>query len=533
MRKIWEDLYPEGVDYSMKIPSLSLYEILEQTAQCYPRRLAVIDGNQEMTYEELKKSVDFLAGSMHSSGFMKGERVALMLPNCLEYIIAFYAIQRLGGIVVQVNPLYKDSELEFILSDSDTTWFVGQSLQIGKLKRMGLDEKLAIIISDSPGENGLYHRIKEKIKQLPYLSIDAAEDVAVLQYTGGTTGRSKGVMLTHDNVFANVYQDLKFTSKVLNLQQSREIMLGLIPLYHVYGMGRMNGAIYFASTYIAVPEFHIETIIAILRKYRPTIFPAVPTMYIALLNDPRLKKEDVSSLKYCSSGSASLPVEVIQQFERKLGVHIYEGFGMTETSPTTHRNPGVGKRKPGSVGIPYPCTDAKIVDAETGTTEMPLGGAGELIVKGPQIMKGYWKRQEETKKALRNGWLYTGDLATMDEDGYFYIVGRKKDLIIASGFNIYPVEVEDVLYQHPSVAEVCVFGIPDSYRGETVKAVIVLKEEEEATEQDMHDWCRERLTPYKVPRSFEFLKQLPKTSVGKVLRRVLVEQERLKMDAKV
>ncbi|MDN4522996.1 long-chain-fatty-acid--CoA ligase [Fictibacillus fluitans] len=533
MRKIWEDHYPEGVDYSMKIPSLSLYEILEQTAECYPHRLAVIDGIQEVTYVELKESVDFLAGSLHASGFTKGERAALMLPNCLEYIIAFYAIQRLGGIVVQVNPLYKDAELEYIVRDSNTSWFIGQSFQREKLKRMGLVESLSIINTDSAHEDGLYYRIGEKKKHVPQLSIDTADDVSVLQYTGGTTGRSKGVMLTHDNVFANVYQDLQFTSNVLDLKRSSEVMLGLIPLYHVYGMGRMNGAIYFASTYIAVPEFQIETIISILRRYRPTIFPAVPTMYIALLNDPRLKKEDVSSFKYCSSGSASLPVEVIQQFEQKLGIHIYEGYGMTETSPTTHRNPGTWKRKPGSVGIPYPLTDAKIVDAETGTKEMPLGEAGELIVKGPQVMKGYWKRQEETAKALRKGWLYTGDLAIMDEEGYFYIVGRKKDLIIASGFNIYPVEVEDVLYQHPSVAEVCVFGIPDPYRGESVKAVIVLKKEESATEQEMREWCSERLTPYKVPRSFGFRKQLPKTSVGKVLRRVLVEQERLKMNANV
>lgn len=286
----------------------------------------------------------------------------------------------------------------------------------------------------------------------------------------------------------------------------------------------MNIAVYGATTIICLRRFDANHTLEVIRKYRPTFFPGVPTMYIALLQHPDAETIGLDSFKVCNSGSAPMPVEVMREFERKTGARIIEGYGLSEAAPITHRNPIHGKRKPGSIGLPLPNTDCKVVDLETGTVELPPGEPGELIIKGPQVMKGYWKNQEETAAVLRDGWLYTGDIATMDEEGYFYIVGRKKEMIIASGYNIFPIEVEEVIYQHPAVAEACVFGIPDPYRGETVMAVIVPKNEMPVTEKEIIDWCSARLAKYKVPRSVEFRDRMPKTAVGKILRRSLVEE---------
>lgn len=395
-----------------------------------------------------------------------------MLPNCLEYIIAYYAIHRLGGVVVQVNPLYQPNELDYILRDSEATWFIGHDKQKKKLEQIGLTDEFTIISANNMLENSCYSWSVTGNKDLPEMDINPKEDLAVLQYSGGTTGKSKGVMLTHFNLISNVHQDFTFTANALQLKRPGERMLGLTPLFHVFGNGRLNSSVYAGSTYITLEKFELNKVVDLIRKHRPTIFPGVPTMYIALLNHPDLTADDLSCFKYCSCGSAPLPIEVINQFEEKLGISISEGFGMSETSPTTHRNPVIGQRKPGSIGIPYPNTDAKIVDIDTGIHELPTGQAGELIIKGPQVTKGYWKNLEETATALRDGWLYTGDIARMDEEGYFYIVGRKKDMIIASGYNIYPIEVEDIIYQHPSVEEACVFGVPDKYRGKQSKRLL-------------------------------------------------------------
>lgn len=531
MNRVWHKFYPKGTAYEVEIPPLSVYELLEHSAQKYPTCKAVIDREKELTYAELKKASDCFAASLYNRGFQKGDRVALMLPNCVEYIISYYAIHRLGGVVVQVNPTYQLTELDYILRDSESTWFIGGEEQKKKLKQIGLDDQLTIILAirDKNQEDGLYYWIAEERNELPKLDINPKEDLAVLQYTGGTTGRSKGVMLTHFNLIADAHQDFTYTVNTLKLQSPGERMLGLTPLFHVFGMARLNSAVYFASTYITIEKFKVNEVVDLIRKHRPTIFPGVPTMYNALLNHPDLTAEDLSCFKYCSCGSAPLPVEVIHQFEQKFGIPIFEGFGMTETSPTTHRNPVIGQRKTGSIGIPYPNTDAKIVDLETGTEELPPGQVGELLIKGPQVMKGYWKKPEDTSVALRDGWLYTGDIAMMDEEGYFYIVGRKKEMIIAGGYNIYPVEVEDIIYQHPVVAEACVFGVPDSYLGEKVKAAIVPKKGMRVTEQEIIDWCNERLARYKVPRLIEFKDQLPRTTVGKILRRKLVEEEAEKL----
>lgn len=527
MNKPWTPFYPQNVPYEAEIPLLSLYDLLKNSTERYPNQKAVIDGDQVLTYSELKSASDRFAASLYRKGFKKGDRIAMMLPNCIEYILSFYAIHRLGGVVVQINPMYESSELDYILRDSEAIWFIVHAKQKKKLENIGLHHRLNIILADRnrEEEDSLYDWIEKGTPELPELNIQPEKDLALLQYTGGTTGRSKGVMLTHFNITSNVYQDRLYTAEALQLQESGERLLGLSPLFHVFGMARLNSAIFSAATYITIEKFEINKVVDLIRKYRPTIFPGVPTMYISLLNHPDLTADDLSCFKYCSCGSAPLPVEIINQFKRKFKIPIFEGFGMSETAPTTHRNPVIGKRKVGSIGLPYPNTDAKIVDIETGTSEMPPEQTGELVVKGPQIMKGYWKNPEETSLALRDGWLYTGDIATMDEEGYFFIVGRKKEMIIASGYNIYPVEVEGVLYQHPGIEEACVYGVPDSYSGESVKAAVVPKKGMRVTEDEMIAWCTGKLAKYKVPRSVEIKEQLPKSTVGKILKRVLVEEE--------
>ncbi|MGZ4160931.1 MAG: long-chain-fatty-acid--CoA ligase, partial [Neobacillus sp.] len=345
-----------------------------------------------------------------------------------------------------------------------------------------------------------------------------------LQYTGGTTGRSKGAMLTHRNLLANVIQSYEFFKHEFEI--GKEKVLTVIPLFHVFGMTScMNLSIYTAAESIMLPRFDLEEVLNTIKNEQPTTFPGVPTMYVAITNHPQAEEYGINCIQTCNSGSAPMPIELLRTFERKTGSKILEGYGLSEASPTTHCNPPFAERKPGSVGIGMPSTEYKIVDLATGTQEVPAGELGEVIIKGPQVMKGYWNMPDETAHTLRDGWLYTGDIAKVDEDGYLYIVDRKKDLIIASGFNIYPRDIEEVLYEHPAVQEAVVIGVPDPYRGEDVKAIIVLKAGMEATEQEIIYYCRENLSAYKVPRSAEFRDQLPKTSVGKILRRALRDEE--------
>ncbi|OLO25689.1 long-chain fatty acid--CoA ligase [Alkalihalophilus pseudofirmus] len=529
MKNRWLNYYPENVPETLEIPSVSIYQLLERTTTDYPNQIAVIDEKKEWSYETLKKYTDRFATALHKLGFQKGDKLAIMLPNSVEYIISYYAALRLGGIAVQVNPLYQTSELDYLFENSQARWFVGNDVQRSKLKALPYGDILkTIYVSKETVYEGEHHFYKMIIEtdevDLPEVEIDPKNDVAVLQYTGGTTGRSKGVMLTHFNLIANVHQSFVFSDGFF--ERPGERVLSVTPFFHVYGMtGAMNLTIFAAGTIICMKRFTIEQTIEYMRKYRPTFFPGVPTMYIALLRHPDATEEVLSSMKVCNSGSAPMPVEAMKEFEIKTGSFIVEGYGLSEAAPITHRNPVTGLKKPGSIGIPLPNTESKIVDRETGSMELPPGEVGELIIKGPQVMKGYWNNESETVMALRDGWLYTGDLAKMDEDGYFYIVGRKKDLIIASGYNVYPTEIEDVLYEHPAVSEACVFGVADSYRGETVKAVIVLKENLSLTKTEIIDWCSKRLAVYKVPKEISFRDELPKTAVGKLLRHKLVAEE--------
>jgi long-chain acyl-CoA synthetase len=348
------------------------------------------------------------------------------------------------------------------------------------------------------------------------------QDLAVLQYTGGTTGTPKAAMLTHTNLMVNVAQISAWLHQV---RYGEERVVGLLPFTHSFGLTAcLNWPMSQGAMIILLPRFEIDSLIKAMKKHRPTMLPAVPTLFVALINDPRLPKMDLSSLWGCISGSAPLPLEVRDRFEDLSGCRILEGYGLTEASPVTHLNPVVGPRPPGSMGLPLPGTHARVVDQETGTRELPPGEVGELILQGPQVMRGYWQNPRETGIVLKDGWLYTGDLAKMDAQGYFYIVERKKDLIIAGGYNIYPREVEEVLYQHPQVKEAVALGVPDAYRGETLKVVIVPTDGARLTAQEIQAYCKSRLAVYKVPRIVEFRDQLPKSMVGKVLRRLLREE---------
>src|SRR5581483_7112888 len=364
---------------------------------------------------------------------------------------------------------------------------------------------------------------------LPRVEINAAEDVAVLQYTGGTTGTPKGAMLTHRNLFSNTVQAYLW-GKGLS-QPGNERYLMVIPYFHIYGqtvgilLGTWQGAMQ-----IQIPKFDVNLLLEAIRTYQPTFFPSVPTLFISMINHPEAKNAGLEKVRRYNSGSAPLPVEVIEKFEKMTGLMLYEGYGLTEASPTTHSTPTLAMRKPGSIGLPFISTECKIVDLETGERELPVGEEGELCVRGPQVMKGYWNKPEETAQTLRDGWLYTGDIARMDEDGYFYIVQRKKDMLIVNGFNVYPNEVEEVLFTHPAVLEAAVIGTPDEYRGEVVKAFVVLKPGLQATAEELMEHCKTRLAKYKWPAVIEFAASLPKSAVGKVLRRELreIEAERRK-----
>lgn len=551
MDSVWLKDYPEQVPASIDYREIPLYQALDEAADDFPERRALSFLGKRMTFQEVRQEARSLAHVLQEAGLEKGDRVGLMLPNCPQYMISYYAVLYAGGTVVQVNPLYTDRELEQILVDSSAKMLITLDLLYPKATRVKASTTLTTIVTTSVADylpfpkNKLYpiksrkdnNIIVDTTGSIPFVShrnhpsiepviIDPKEDIAVLQYTGGTTGTPKGVMLTHFNLSANVEQIGHWFYKYSRGDGRK--LLAVVPYFHVYGMTcNLNFGIFNAYEQIILPKFEIEQVLKTIDKEKPNLFPGAPTMYVGLLNHPKLKKYDLSSIEACISGSAPLPVEVQEKFERVTGGRIVEGYGLSETSPVTHTNCIWDKRVPGSVGIPVPDTIAKIVQADGETAAAP-GEIGEILVRGPQVMKGYWKRPEDTQAVLRDGWLHTGDLGYIGEDHYFRIVDRKKDLIIASGFNIYPREVEEILYEHPAVKEAVVIGVPDAYRGETVKAFIVLKDDVTVTEEELDQFCRENLASFKVPRRYEFRDELPKTFVGKILRRVLVEEERAK-----
>ncbi|WP_419883634.1 long-chain-fatty-acid--CoA ligase [Peribacillus sp. B-H-3] len=529
--KVWLSVYPESISKEIEIPDKTLPQILQETAQQFPHNHAITFYGSKINYQELNHAALSFAEALQTQGIKKGDRVAIMLPNCPQYVIAYYGILSAGGIITQVNPMSVTRELEYILNDSGAEMIVVLDDFYQRVKevqpRTAIKKAVAVSLG-APAklaeEDITFEAFLKMGNGQPAVpEIDTEHDIAVLQYTGGTTGLSKGAMLTHRNILANVIQSYEFFKQEIELGKER--FLTVIPLFHVFGMSSaMNFAVYTAGDSIMLPRFQLEEVLHTIKQEQPTIFPGVPTMYVAINSHPNAEEFGINSIRVCNSGSAPMPLELLREYEKKTGSKILEGYGLSEASPVTHCNPMFAKRKPGSVGIGVPSTQYKIVDLAAGTDEVEAGELGELIVKGPQIMKGYWNMPQETAAALKDGWLYTGDIAKMDEEGYLYIVDRKKDLIIASGYNIYPRDVEEVIYEHPSVKEAVVIGIPDKYRGESVKAIIVLKDGKTVSEDEISHFCRENLAAYKVPHFIEFRKELPKTNVGKILRRALREE---------
>jgi len=548
----WLKHYEEGVPHGLKYPPIPLHRTLEDTAARFPDRPALAFLGHTITYRQLNGLADRFASVLQGLGVGKGDRVAVVLPNCPQFVIGFYGTLKAGGVVVPTNPLYVEREIEHQLRDCGARVVVTLTKFYPTVKKV--QPQTAV-------EHVLVTNIKEyfpAIKRLLFTLVLEAKDghrvpiekrpdhhwlgelmkgasatpgpvkvepssVALFQYTGGTTGVPKGAVLTHFNLLANTMQTRRWFAQLV---EGQEVMLGVIPFFHVYGLTvAMSMAVYAGATMVLLPRFELKEVLEAIKSHRVTLFPGVPTMYVAINNFPQVGHYDLRSISACISGAAPLPVEVQRRFEALTGGRLVEGYGLTEAAPVTHANPIYGLRKEGSIGIPFPDVEARIMDVETGEKELPLGEVGELVIRAPQVMREYWGHPEDTATALRDGWLYTGDMARMDEDGYFFIVDRKKDMILAGGFNIYPREIEEVLYQHPKVKEAVALGVPDAYRGETPKVYVVLKEGEAATEEEVLAYCRQNLAKYKVPTQVEFRQELPKTLVGKVLRRVLKEEE--------
>jgi long-chain acyl-CoA synthetase len=549
----WLAHYEPGIPPTLEYPALPLHGLLEQTAARYPQRTATIFFGAQLSYRALDAAANRFAHALLSFGLKRGDRVALMLPNCPQFLIAFYGTLKAGGVVTAVNPLYTPRELEHQLNDAGVETLVTLTKFYPTVEAVRAKTALQRVIVTNIKESfpaalrllfTLFkerkegHRVRlrgvaatywlrdvlsaQRTANGPGITVDPG-DTALLQYTGGTTGTPKGAMLKHAGLVANTLQIRAWLS---DFQDAAETMLLALPLFHIFGMGAcMSLMVHGAGTMVLLPQFRTGDVLRAVSKYRATLFPGVPSMYVALNNSPELRRVNLKSLRHCFSGAAPLPQEVQQRFEAHIGGHLVEGFGMTEANACVI-NPLRGTRKPGSIGIPIPDVEARIVDLATGMQTLPPGEVGELAVRCPQQMQGYWHKPDETAQVLRDGWVYTGDIARMDAEGFFYLVDRKKEMILSGGFNVYPRDVEEVLYMHSQVQEAAVIGTPDAFLGECVKAFVVPRNGVSPTPDEIIEFCRQHLVAYKVPKQVEFRASLPKTLVGKVLRRVLIEEER-------
>jgi long-chain acyl-CoA synthetase len=566
--RAWFDSYPPDVPHSLApFPRESVYTLLRNAAAGFPDEPALAFFGAHMSYARLLAEVERFSAVLAGLGVRKGDRVGMILPNCPEYVIAFFACQRMGAVAVGNNPLYTERELEHQIKDSGAKVMIVLDQiyhRFGEVRAgSGVQEVIAVKLN---------HYMKPPIKWLAPLKFkadarthgtpmpfipaghtvrwwadvmraagpvppeatveDPATELAALVYTGGTTGLSKGAMLSHSNLVANALQASAWLNVV---RQGEDGIVAALPFFHSFGTLVMNFSMTKAAKLILLPRFEIDMALKAMAKEKPTLFPGVPRMYIALNQDPRTPKHDLASLKACISGAAPLPMAVAKRFEEITGgAKVVEGYGLSECSPVTHANPLVGERKEGFIGMPLPDTDVKLVDLDEPDREVAQGERGEMCIKGPQVMLGYWNRPDESGLVIRNGWLHTGDVAIMDEQGYFKIVDRIKDMVLVSGFNVYPTEVEAVLFHHPKILKCAVIGVPDDTTGERVKAFVVLKPGESATAQEIIAWCRDPdqgLTGYRVPKEVEFRDELPETLIGKVLRRVLQDEERTKREA--
>lgn len=553
--ELYKNSYPKGISWDAHIPVYPVFDMLEKTAAQHGDRPAFDFLNFKLTWGEIHSQASRLARALQDRGIGKGRRVGLFLPNCPLFVIAYYAVLRTGATAVNYNPLYSEKELVHQINDSGTDTMITADLEllyskmqkalgnsclehliVAKFTSMLAFPKnilfpiikkkdLAVIKSDSAVS--WYHEIINHNNAPHPVDIDPVNDVAVLQYTGGTTGTPKGAMLTHQNVVANTEQCCMWLN---NVQLGQEKMLGVLPFFHVFAMTTvMNFSVRNALEIVALPRFELEATLKLIHKKKPQYFPAVPAIYNAINNHKKLAKFDLSSLKSCISGGAPLPVEVKKNFEKKSGCVVVEGYGLTESSPVVSANPLVGLNKAGSIGLPFPGTIVEIINPDDKKTVMGIGERGELCARGPQIMKGYWNKEAETAEVLKDGRLHTGDVAIMDQDGYLFIVDRIKDMIITNGYNVYPRNVEEAIYQHDGVEECIVAGLPDDNRGEIVKAWIKLKAGENLDTDKLKEFLSSRLSPMEMPRQIEFrTTPLPKTMIGKLSRKDILAEEKAK-----
>jgi len=558
----WIEHYEQGVPTELSVPDHPLTWLLDRAVSSYPGHTAFIYYGTKLSYAQFSSLANRFASGLQRLGLRKGDRVAIALPNIPQYPIAFYGALRAGAVVVPTNPLYTEREMQHQLADAGARFIVMLDMFYPVVRAVRANTALERIILTSPAdflppmlqrlypitqlrakhpqprltekelhEDKMLHAMSAMLESHTKGGVEvfnlpaqaSGDDLAVLQYTGGTTGLSKGAMLTHRNLLANALQT---RSWIPNAPDAEEVTLCVAPFFHAYGLTvGMNLSILAAATMVLLPQFKVKEVIKTIGRYHPTQLPGIPTMYVAIMREVGRHAEKLRSIKYCISGASALPARVRIEFEKMTGGKLVEGYGLSEAAPVTHCNPLNGDIREGSVGLPLPDVDATILDQQTGLP-VPVGEEGEIAVKGPNVMQGYWHRPDETAAIFKNGWMLTGDIGKMDEDGYFYIIDRVKDLIIASGFNIYPREVEEVLYNHPAVEEAAVIGVPDEYRGETAAAIIVLKpgfEPSEEIREDILAYCRKNLTPYKVPKIVVFRDRLPKSLIGKVLKRELRE----------
>ncbi|MBU1001086.1 MAG: long-chain fatty acid--CoA ligase [Proteobacteria bacterium] len=555
----WLEHYDKQASFNINYEHIPVFEYLDRAAKNYPRRTAIVFRNWKMNYKKLHETTEIMAANLRRLGVQPGDRVSVMLPNLPQTIIAYWAVLKSGAVCVMTNPLYMETELIHQLGDANCRTMIVLDHLWPKIKsvrdRIPVEKFVVTSISDGLSfplnklykfkakKNSLFTDVpfdgrrilpwkamlegRERISRPP---ADPRTDTALLQYTGGTTGIAKGVVITHSNMTANVQQAHQMLHSLGDRQES---FVNVLPFFHIYGLTvGLNLPTSIGATMLPVPRFVPQDLLKVIKKNKPTIFPGAPAVYAALLHQKNLSPKDFKSLDLCVSGSAPIPVEIMRQFKKVADCEIVEGYGLTEASPATHFNPLSGVKKYGSIGLPMPDTDCQIVDMDVGQVPLPPGKKGELIIRGPQVMKGYWNRPDETANVLRNGWLYTGDIATMDEEGYFFIVDRKKDLIISSGYNIYPREIDEVLHEHEKIKDAVAVGIPHASRGEIVKVYVVLHEGQTMTKSEVLAYCRQMLAKYKLPRQVEFRDELPKTMVGKVLRRALRAEEEEKAKSK-
>ncbi len=546
----WLKHYGKGVPANIDYDEVCVHEFLAKSVEKFPDHIGFIFMGYKITYRNFDIMVNRVAGSLYEMGIRQGDVVAILLPNMIQTAAAYYAVLKLGGIVQMNNPLYTDRELAYQFNDSKAKLLITLDILAERMINLRNETTVKKIIytsigdylpgikkvlfniagkkkgmkADVPASEDVFKWLDIVKKDKPFKKADVKfDDVAVYQYTGGTTGMAKGAVLTHRNLSSMVQMyDAWFTG----FEPAKEVVISAPPIFHILGMSAaLNFPVFKSWTAIMVPKPQAKELLEATRKYRPSICSMVPTMYVGMLQHPDLKKTDMSCFKVLSSGASSLPVEVMNQFHELTGAHINEGFGMTETSPQTHLNPYGGKHKPGSIGLPYPDTDVRIVDLETGTEDVAPGEEGEMIFRGPQVTSGYLNKPEETAETIRDGWLYSGDIAYMDKDGYFFIVDRKKDIILSSGYNVYPREIEEILYEHPKIQKAAAIGIPDAKRGEKIKVFIVPNENDVVDAKEVMEYCEQKLAKYKLPSEIEIRDSLPESNVGKILKKELRKEE--------